>query len=171
MDNDNDPIEGVWSEVSDQGQQVSETLAWDYARKLTSKLESGRRTLGGLLSVVGNRAYRLSGELADVADDIRYKLDPAPWIEEVYIFLGVASLGQLAELDERLDDLEVRIDRISRERGQGELVLLQSRIIELEQVLASVGDAETRKAVFELVDKLGSLETRIDSIGPPLRSV
>ena len=56
---------------------------------------------------------------------------------------------------------------ISREKARGELLLLHARIVELEQVLASVTQQETRTAVVDLVDKLGSLEQRIDAIRWP----
>ena len=144
-----------------------EQLVWEYARSLTFFLERGRDQIEKLADIANRRSGRVVGRLRDRAGDLLYRWNPAPWLERLYTGVGIASATAVTELEERLDDLETRIDIISRERARGELLLLQARIVELEQVLAGVTRQETRSAVVDLVDKLGSLEERIDAIRWP----
>jgi BMFP domain-containing protein YqiC len=81
--------------------------------------------------------------------------------------LGIASVNDVKELDDRIDRVETEIDHVARQRAREELLLLQQRIAELEEVLANLRPGErenTRDAMGALLGRLSELETRIDAM-------
>ena len=119
---------------------------------------------GLLSSVATSTAERALGELRDLGDDIVAYLDPGPWLEELYATLGIASTGALGELDERIDEIELKVEDVARRRAREELLLLQERIAALEDLLATQGVDVAQPAVERLLDRLGQLEARIDAL-------
>ncbi len=146
----------------------SEPLVWDLARRVTSNLESAREFVGDAMASGAKRAGRLLGSLRDGTEDLAGYFSPAPWLEDVYASMGIASTGALADFDQRFDDIETMIETLARERARQELILLQARVGELEQAMRALSQHEARGAVYELADKLGSLEARIDAIDWPV---
>jgi len=169
MDTQADPGQPSGPAPAEVGDSQPQRLVWRFAREVTSWLEQGRRRVEEVAEDAAGRTRRVFGRLRDVADDAATYADVTPWLEGFYASVGIASSTSLAELDEKLDDLEVRIEQLARQRARGELLLLQTRIAELESIMASVTRQETREAVFELVDKLGDLEARIDAL--PWRTI
>ena len=70
----------------------------------------------------------------------------------------------MADLDERIDYVEIKVEEVARKRAREELLLLQQRIGELENVLTQGGDSERHAAMGGLLLRLSELESRIDSI-------
>jgi hypothetical protein len=86
-------------------------------------------------------------------------------VEDLYSLLGIASASALADLDERIDYVEIKVEEVARKRAREELLLLQQRITELETVLSHVsGDGERNAAMGALLTRLGELESRIDAL-------
>jgi len=134
------------------------------ARGVTAALEAGR---GGLTSTI-DEAARLAGDaldgIRDAGDDAISYLNPGPWLEEIYAFLGIASASSIFELDDRVDDVELKVEEVARKRAREELLLLQQRIGELESVLSHMGEGERYEAMSGLVERLSELESRIDAL-------
>jgi BMFP domain-containing protein YqiC len=105
--------------------------------------------------------------MTDLGDDLLSYLDPSTWLQDVYRALGIASLHDVKNLDDRIDRVETEIDHVARQRAREELLLLQQRIAELEEVLANLRPGErenTRDAMGALLGRLSELETRIDAM-------
>ena len=140
------------------------------ARVVTTSLEAGRDQLGHTLNDFSERASAIIDDLRDRGDDALVYLNPGPWLEDVYSFLGIASSSSVLELDERIDDVEVKVEEVARYRAREELMLLQQRIGELESLLVEVSQSqsgEARQAMGGLLERLSDLESRIDAL--PIR--
>ena len=142
-------------------------LLSNVARDLTSLLLGGRSMTGRLISGAGSQARTLLGELRDVGDDVVRYLEPGPWLEEIYAAIGIASTGALSELDERIDEVELKADEAARRRAREELLLLQERIAALEDLLEQRGAVAADAAVTKLLDRLADLEAQIDALPWP----
>ncbi|RMF20169.1 MAG: hypothetical protein D6760_12210 [Deltaproteobacteria bacterium] len=134
------------------------------ARRVTGALVGTRSFASRLTGRATATAARAFGELRDVGDDILAYLDPGPWLEELYAALGIASTEALGELDERIDEIELKVDDVARRRAREELLLLQERITALEDLLATQGAEVAQPAVERLLERLGQLEERIDAL-------
>jgi hypothetical protein len=134
------------------------------AREVTSVLEAGRGQLASTVEETAQRANQLAEQLKESGEDALAYLDPSPWLEDLYAFLGIASAAAMADLDERIDYVELKVEDVARKRAREELLLLQQRIGELENVLSQVGDADRHAAMGGLLIRLSELESRIDSL-------
>ncbi len=134
------------------------------ARRVTGALVGTRSLASRWAGRATSTAERALGELRDLGDDIVAYLDPGPWLEELYATLGIASTGALGELDERIDEIELKVEDVARRRAREELLLLQERIAALEDLLATQGVDVAQPAVERLLDRLGQLEARIDAL-------
>jgi len=137
------------------------------ARRVTTVLETARDQTLGTAGIVRKRSLRAIGAITDLGDDLVSYLDPATWLQDVFRTLGIASLNDVKELDDRIDRVETEIDHVARQRAREELLLLQQRIAELEDVLANLRPGErehTRDAMGALLGRLSELETRIDAM-------
>jgi BMFP domain-containing protein YqiC len=137
------------------------------ARSVTAILESARDQTLGTAEVARKRGFRALGAVTDLGEDILAYLDPSTWLQDVYRGLGIASVNDVKELDDRIDRVETEIDHVARQRAREELLLLQQRIAELEEVLANLRPGErenTRDAMGALLGRLSELETRIDAM-------
>lgn len=141
-------------------------LASGLARDLTSAIENGRRGLSSVTHEVRTGATRVAGYLAEVGGDMILPRGSA-WGERIFSSLGIASVGSLHELDERIEDVEYKIDEVGRGQAARELWLLRQRVGELELVISDVDDRESQDAIHLLVDRLGELESRIDTLPSP----
>jgi len=104
--------------------------------------------------------------LAEVGGDMVLPRGSA-WAEWLFSSLGIASVGSLQELDERIEDVECKVDEVGRGQAARELLLLRQRVGELESVISDVDDGKGRDAIHLLVDRLGELESRIDTLPWP----
>ncbi len=147
-----------------QGHSGGDGLLSESARRLTDALVGARRLGSRLLGRAQRDLARALGELRDVGEDVASLLDPGPWLEQLYAALGIASTGALEELDERIDDLEIKIDDVARRRAREELLLLQERIVALEELLSSRGVEAAHQSLARLLERLGELERRIDAL-------
>lgn len=111
-------------------------------------------------------ATRVAGYLAELGGDMILPRGSA-WGERIFSSLGIASVGSLHELDERIEDVEYKIDEVGRGQAARELWLLRQRVGELESVISDVDDREGQDAIHLLVDRLGELESRIDTLPWP----
>lgn len=137
------------------------------ARSVTAALEVARDQTLGTAAVMRRQGLRAVGAMTDFTDDLRAYLDPSIWMHDVYRSLGIASVNDVKELDDRIDRVETEIDHVARQRAREELLLLQQRIAELENVLANLRPSErehTRDAMGALLGRLSELETRIDAM-------
>ena len=134
------------------------------ARELTAALETGREQLASTLEETASRANELAEQMKEKGEDALAYLDPSPWLEDLYAFLGIASAAAMADLDERIDYVELKVEEVARKRAREELLLLQQRIGELENVLSQVGDSDRHAAMGGLLIRLSELESRIDSL-------
>jgi BMFP domain-containing protein YqiC len=137
------------------------------ARSVTAVLEAARDQTLGTAGIVRKRGVRAIGTMTDLGDDLLSYLDPSTWLQDVYRTLGIASTNDVKELDDRIDRVESEIDHVARQRAREELLLLQQRIAELEDVLAKLRPGEreqTRDAMGALLGRLSELETRIDAM-------
>lgn len=137
------------------------------ARSVTAVLETARDQTMGTAGMIRKRGLRAIGALTDLGDDVVSYLDPSTWLQDVYRTLGIASLNDVKELDDRIDRVETEIDHVARQRAREELLLLQQRIAELEDVLSNLRPSEkeqTREAMGALLGRLSELETRIDAM-------
>jgi uncharacterized protein (DUF4213/DUF364 family) len=142
-------------------------LVTGFARSVTAVLEAAREQTAGAAEVVRKRSFRAFGAITDLSDDIAAFLEPATWLHDIYHTLGIASVDDVKELDDRIDRVETEIDHVARQRAREELLLLQQRIAELEEVLANLRPGErenTRDAMGALLGRLSELETRIDAM-------
>jgi hypothetical protein len=142
-------------------------LVWELARSVTSALEVGRGTVVAAFAQATEGASRVVGGLMDAGDDLASYVDPGLWLEDLYALLGIASTSSVAELEERLDEMSVKVEESARSRAREELFLLQQRIAELESLIVGIGNAQTREAVGKLLGRLSELETRIDALPIP----
>lgn len=141
-----------------------EALGSDVARALTGLLTAGR---GGLTGLVGAGA-RLGAILAERGGDLIAQLQIAALLDDLYAALGIASTAALVELDERVDDVELKLDDVARQRTREELMLLHQRLGELESVIeARDGDYDPSIDLGGLMGQLSELEARIDHIPWP----
>ena len=130
------------------------------ARSVTAALEVARDQTLGTVGVVRNRSVRAIGAMSDLGEDLLSYLDPSAWLHDVYHSLGIASTNDVRELDDRIDRVETEIDHVARQRAREELLLLQQRIAELEDVLANLRPSErehTRDAMGALLGRLSDL--------------
>lgn len=137
------------------------------ARGVTAALESAREQTLGTAGLLRKRGFRAIGAMADLGDDALAYFDPSTWLQDIYRALGIASLNDVKELDDRIDRVEGEIDHVARQRAREELLLLQQRITELESILANLRPSErenTRDAMGALLGRLSELETRIDAM-------
>jgi hypothetical protein len=108
----------------------------------------------------------VAGYLAEVGGDMILPRGSA-WGERLFSSLGIASVGSLQELDERIEDVEYKIDEVGRGQVARELLLLRQRVGELESVISDSDDHKGQDAIHLLVDRLGELESRIDTLPWP----
>jgi hypothetical protein len=141
-------------------------LASGLARDLTSAIENSRRGLSSVTHEVRTGATRVAGYLAEVGGDMILPRGSA-WGERIFSSLGIASVGSLQELDERIVDVEYKIDEVGRGQVARELLLLRQRVGELESVISDSDDRKGQDAIHLLVDRLGELESRIDTLPWP----
>jgi len=137
------------------------------ARGVTAALEAARDQTLETVGIVRRRGLRALGVISDLGDDFVSYVDPSTWLQDVYHSLGIASTGDVQELDDRIDRVETEIDHVARQRAREELLLLQQRIGELEDVLSGLHPREngqTRDAMGALLGRLSELETRIDAM-------
>ena len=137
------------------------------ARTVTSTLESIRDQVEETADILGRRGSRAMGALGDAGGDLLAFFDPATRLQDFYRALGIASTEDVANLDDRIDRVELEIDHVARQRAREELLLLQQRIAELEMLLANLKPGEaapTRDAMGALLGRLSELETRIDAM-------
>lgn len=139
-------------------------LGSDIARALTGFLSAGR---GGFEGVLGAGA-RLGEILAERGGDLMEQLRVSALLDELYAALGIASTAALVELDERVDDVELKMDDVARQRTREELMLLHQRLGELESVIGSRDDGyDPSIDLGGLMGQLNELEARIDHIPWP----
>jgi len=136
------------------------------ARDLTSAIENGRRGLSSVTHEVRTGAMRMAGYLAEAGGDMVLP-SSSIWGERLFSRLGIASVGLLRELDERIEDVECKVDEVGRGQAARELLLLRQRVGELESIISEVDDREGQTAIHLLVDRLGELESRIDTLPSP----
>lgn len=137
------------------------------ARGVTAALEAARDQTLETAGTMRKRGLRAIGAMTDLSDDLVSYLDPSTWLQDVYRTLGIASVNDVKELDDRIDRVETEIDHVARQRAREELLLLQQRIAELEDVLGNLRPGErdhTRDAMGALLGRLSELETRIDAM-------
>lgn len=134
------------------------------SRGLTESLLAGRKQLASTVDDAERIARETLEQLREVSDDVFARMNPGPLVEDVYAFLGIASATALADLDERIDYVELKVEEVARKRAREELLLLQQRITELETILSHAGDAGRNEAMGSLLVRLGELESRIDAL-------
>jgi len=147
-------------ETAERGGRLLRSMA----RGLTSTLMSGRRQLGAILEDAGRVARDTVDQVRDVGDDMLARVNPAPFVEDLYALLGIASASAMADLDERIDYVELKVEEVARKRAREELMLLQQRISELESVISHVGDNDRHQTMHTLLLRLAELESRIDAL-------
>ncbi len=135
-----------------------------FTRTLADTIGLGRQAIAFTMDGVSRQMGRMVGTLRDFGDDIVSYVDPGTLLEDVYSWLGIASSGSIGEIDERMDDVEVKVDDVARQRAREELLLLQQRIGELETMLGGYSRGEAHSAMENVLDRLGELEARIDSL-------
>jgi hypothetical protein len=139
-------------------------LVSDLARAVTGMLEASR---GGITGVLGAGA-RVFGVLRERGEDWVEGLHLGGVVEECYALLGIASAGALSAMDERIDEVEMRMDDVARQRTREELMLLHQRLAELEAVVRTRHEERDETGELDtLLDRLGELEARIDRIPWP----
>jgi hypothetical protein len=137
------------------------------ARTVTSTLEAVRDQVEEAADTLARRGSRAMGALGDAGGDLVAFFDPATRLQDFYRALGIASTEDVANLDDRIDRVELEIDHVARQRAREELLLLQQRIAELEIILSNLKPGEsapTRDAMGALLGRLSELETRIDAM-------
>ncbi|MFQ5352825.1 MAG: hypothetical protein ACE5D3_07110 [Candidatus Binatia bacterium] len=143
------------------------SLAWGVARELTTVLESGRKQLMSTAGAATDQINRLTGRVLDTRDGALAYLGGGNWLESLYDALGIASTTTVASLDERIDEVEDRVDDVSRDRTREETMLLKQRLGELECLMTDLTGEEGQEALDLLIDRLGELEARIDTLPWP----
>jgi hypothetical protein len=139
--------------------------AWmrSLAKDLTTTLEDARDQLTSYADDANRRATDALERMKEAGEDAIAYLNPGPWLEDVYALLGIASASAMADLDERIDYVEIKVEEVARKRAREELLLLQQRIGELENVLSQIGDGQRPEVMGGLLLRLAELESRIDS--------
>ena len=89
------------------------------------------------------------------------------WAAAPKFATGAGRLEHQDELDERIEDVEYKIDEVGRGQVARELLLLRQRVGELESVISDSDDRKGQDAIHLLVDRLGELESRIDTLPWP----
>jgi len=134
------------------------------AKDLTTTLESARGRLTSYADDATRQASDALELIRESGEDAVAYLNPGPWLEDLYALLGIASASAMADLDERIDYVEIKVEEVARKRAREELLLLQQRIGELENVLSQLGDGQRHEAMGGLLLRLAELESRIDSL-------
>lgn len=134
------------------------------ARELTSSLMSSRKQITSMLEDASRVARDAAEQVRDTGDDLLARINPGPLVEDLYAFLGIASASAMADLDERIDYVELKVEEVARKRAREELMLLQQRISELENVITHVGDGDKHQTMNTLLLRLAELESRIDAL-------
>ena len=148
-------------DASGERQQV---LGSDIARALTGLLTASRGGAGSFLDA----GARLLATVAERGGDLVEQLRVQTILEDIYALLGIASAGAVVELDERVDDVELKMDDVARQRTREELMLLHQRLGELEAVMRSQDDGyDPAVDLGGLLGRLTELEARIDKIPWP----
>jgi len=141
-----------------------QALVTELARALTGLMTAGR---GGLSGIVDTLA-RMVAIVAERGGDLAERLQIAAIADEIYSTLGIASTAALVELDERVDDVELKMDDVARQRTREELMLLHQRLGELEAVIRTRDeDYDPAVDLGGLMGRLSELEGRIDKIPWP----
>jgi hypothetical protein len=144
--------------------QHEDALGSDIARALTGLLTAGRGGVSGLWDA----GARLGAILAERGSDLVEQMRIAPLLDDLYAALGIASTAALVELDERVDNVELKMDDVARQRTREELMLLHQRLGELESVMQTRdGDYDPSIDLGGLMGQLSELEARIDHIPWP----
>jgi hypothetical protein len=139
-------------------------LVSDLARAVTGMLKASRGGVGEMMSA----AQRILDVLMERGADWLDTLQVSSIVEDLYAMLGIASTGALFELDERVDDVEMKMDSVARQRTREELMLLQQRLGELEIVVrARHGEHPETVELDTLLGRLNNLEARIDRLPWP----
>jgi len=144
--------------------QRSGSILRAIAHGLTETLIAGRKQLASSADDAVRTARDSFDQFREISDDLLARVNPGPLVEDLYAFLGVASASALADLDERIDYVELKVEEVARKRAREELLLLQQRISELETILSHVGEGERNEAMGALLARLGELESRIDAL-------
>jgi hypothetical protein len=141
-----------------------DALGSDIARALTGILTAGRGGAGGLVDA----GTRLGAILAERGGDLFAQMKITTLLDELYAALGIASTAALVELDERVDDVELKLDDVARQRTREELMLLHQRLGELESVIRTRdGNYDPSVDLGGLMGQLAELEARIDNMPWP----
>lgn len=141
-----------------------DALGSDIARALTGLLTAGRGGVGGLVDAGG----RLGAILAERGGDLIEQMKITALLDELYAALGIASTAALVELDERVDDVELKLDDVARQRTREDLMLLHQRLGELESVVQTRdGNYDPSVDLGGLMGQLRELEARIDQMPWP----
>jgi hypothetical protein len=133
-------------------------------RGVTAVFSFGRITVESAVGEVNDQARRMLGAVRDLGGDLAEYVDPAPWLDEVYAMLGIASSESVSEMDERVDEVVLKVDDVARQRAREELMLLQQRIGELESVLDELNKTQARTVMSNVLGRLSQLEARIDTL-------
>jgi hypothetical protein len=131
---------------------------------LTSALLAGREQLASSVEDAARNMGDALEQAREAGEDALARFNPGQMIEDLYALLGIASASAVADLDERIDYVELKVEEVARKRAREELLLLQQRITELEQVLAHVGDSQHLEPMSGLLSRLSELEARIDAL-------
>ncbi len=157
----------AFADILPRASDPEHDLVWEVARNLTSALVQGRGRLTLVADAARGRLREGVGMLIDAGGDVAAYVDPARWLEGIFDTLGIATRDTIDQLDDRIDRVELRIDDVARQRAREELMLLQQRLGELEELLSQarpVAEEQTRSAMSELLGRLAHLETRIDAM-------
>lgn len=143
---------------------ATEGLITSTARNLATILSFGRKTIATAVEGATDQAGRLVGSVRDIGGDLVGYVDPTPWLEELYALLGIASSDSVTDMDERVDEVVMKVDDVARRRAREELMLLQQRIGELETVLDELNKTQARTVMSNVLGRLSQLEARIDTL-------
>ena len=156
---------GVRPDSDDSGiDSAAEGLVSIAARNFTTLLSFGRETVVTAVEEATDQAGRLVGAVRDAGGDLADYVDPGPWLEELYALLGIASSETVTDMDERVDEVVLKVDDVARQRAREELMLLQQRIGELETVLGELNKTQARTVMSNVLGRLSQLESRIDML-------
>jgi hypothetical protein len=156
---------GVRPDSADSGNDTAaEGFVSSAARNITTILSFGRETVMTAVEEASDQAGRLMGAVRDAGGDLAGYIDPGPWLEELYALLGIASSETVTDMDERVDEVVLRVDDVARHRAREELMLLQQRIGELETVLDELNKTQARTVMSNVLGRLSQLESRIDTL-------
>jgi len=156
---------GVRPDSADAGSETAaDSLVSSAARNLTNILSFGRKTVMTAVEEATEQAGRVLGSVRDAGGDVAGYVDPGPWLEELYALLGIASSEAVTDMDERVDEVVLKVDDVARQRAREELMLLQQRIGELETVLDDLNKTQARTVMSNVLGRLSQLEARIDTL-------